>query len=230
MFCPRQSWVDIYSQHLKSWTRSTAPESVWSKVALCCWPQGPITSSLVLLVLIRISFSRVQFMSVQRKLSICEGDVAEVSISVMVVSSTYLCVRHPGAKSSIWTKKARCVYGNAEAWMRGSGKRKSGKRGTITQGWKSGSGNLSTKHQDWKTREWKSREKENYGKRTFQQFIAECTKQFPRKYESWYQVSVRHKMIADFEEASAAVVRHSVHIDVLHTTIGLLYTSTHYTQ
>ena len=31
---------------LKSWTRSTAPESVWSEVALCCWPQGPITSSL----------------------------------------------------------------------------------------------------------------------------------------------------------------------------------------
>jgi len=30
-------------------------------------------------------------MSVQRKLCICEADVAEVSISVMVVSSTYLC-------------------------------------------------------------------------------------------------------------------------------------------
>ena len=67
MFCPRQSYVDIYPNSLKLWMRSIATDSIWSKVALC-WLQGPITSSLVLLVLIRISFSRVQLVSVRRKL------------------------------------------------------------------------------------------------------------------------------------------------------------------
>jgi len=68
-----------------------------------------MTSSLVLTVLISMSFFWVQGVTACKYWGTCESDVDDDSISVNVVGSTYLCVRQPGAKSSIITKNVKVL-------------------------------------------------------------------------------------------------------------------------